>query len=455
MNDEELRAFLDSATVGDDDGATDHEEDAPEILAADVASPTVTDAAPRRVVPSFDELMNMPGPDAAPAQRAPEAAPVSQAAVAPAAPPAAAPAPAAAEPVRPAVVQEPKAAVVPETREWSQAYAQEDEQLVPLILPGFSSAPRPTRDLPPVFQADPAAPKEPETQHVDPAPTQPFDVLSDSHVVEQKVAPVASASGLAAAATTPLSAAGHSPAAPVASAQVTSGLTGSATPATGVSAAQTAENPFALLAPELAVPSSDEGEYEYERISVTGGAPRGRKALPWLIVGGGAVIAIIASIFVINGVRGNDVTAPTEKPAVTAEPAPDETTSPASEPEPSEEPAPEPTTAPVVDPGSTWSLRIDQWGIAVEVSEKLGGSTPYTLFDGDSRAMFDSVPVAAGFSDGCAAARAEHVWGLLKKEDGTLEVIRPEPRCTDPSDAAVYDTIWGVLDYMAKSAKPA
>lgn len=66
-------------------------------------------------------------------------------------------------------------------------------------------------------------------------------------------------------------------------------------------------------------------------------------------------------------------------------------------PEPSEEPAPEPDAAPVVDPGSTWPLPIEQWGLTVQVSEKLGGSTPYTLFDGNTRATFDSIPVAAGF----------------------------------------------------------
>lgn len=451
MNDEELRAFLESATVGDDDGATDHDDDAPESDILDIASAPVADASPRRGPPSFDELMNMPGPKAAPAQSVQETPPVQR----PVANPGAVSAPM--DPVPPVVTPEPKASSASENKEWSQAYAQDNEQLVPLILPGFSSTPRPARELPPVFRADPAAPKIPETQHVDPAPTQPFDLLSESQRADAKgsfASPVASDAELAtssASGTGPHSAHATSSTASARSVPLSSGVTGSATAESGVDADQPHENPFALLAPELL--DSESAEEEYEKISVTGGPPRDRKALPWLIVGGGAVIAIIASILVINGVRGNDVPAPPEQPAVTGEPAPSETKPP--KPKPSEKPAPEPTTPPAVDPGSSWSLRINQWETAVEVSDKLGGSTPYTLFDGNSRAMFDSIPVAAGFSDGCAAARAEHVWGLLQKEDGTLEAIRPEPRCTDPSDAAVYDTIWGLLDHMAKSAKPA
>lgn len=186
---------------------------------------------------------------------------------------------------------------------------------------------------------------------------------------------------------------------------------------------------------------------------MTGTEHRGRKALPWLIVGGGVVVAIIASIFVINGVRGAEAPAPEPAPVVTTDPTTPEPTTPEETDPTPEKPAPEPSTAPVIDPGTTFTLRIDQWEIGVQVSEKIGGNTPYTLFDGNSRAMFDSLPIAAGFSDACEAARQPHAWGLLKKDDGTLEVVRPQPRCADKADAAIYDTIWGVLDHMAKTAK--
>ncbi len=337
---------------------------------------------------------------------------------------------------------------------WSQAFATDNEQLVPLILPGFSPEPRERRDLPPVFQAEPTqqAPQPDSSaskQHEEPAPTQPFDVLTSTETGKAQ-ATTASAAANATAAST-----GAAVAAASAATAATTPVAAAFPPAAATRPTQAAADtdPFALLAPELASDAEAEPEPDYERISVTGSENRGRKALPWLIVGGGVVVAIIASIFVVNGVRGNETPAATENPPATSQPtteAPAETETP----EPSEEPAPEPDAAPVVDPGSTWPLPIEQWGLTVQVSEKLGGSTPYTLFDGNTRATFDSIPVAAGFSDACAAAREPNVWGLLKTDDGKLEVVRPEPRCTSQADAALYDTIWGTLDYMAKSAKP-
>lgn len=425
MNDEELRAFLDSATVENDDVAKGRDSEEPESDAANQGN-AEGEAAPKRAVPSFDELMNMPSPDevSAPAQGAPQSTTETSQAT----PPASAA----------GATELPQPAVSKRSDEWAPAYAQDNEQLVPLILPGFSSEPFPRRDLPPVFQAEPTVPQEPTTPHDDPAPTQPFDVLNGSEVAREPGATPTAPAVVAASA---------------AAASSTAAATAAAVKSPTLPAVELNEDPLAMLHPDLAESESDDDEYE--RISVVGSEPRGRKALPWLIVGGGVVIAIIASIFVINGVRGTETPAPTEKPAATSEPAPTESTPETTAPEPSEAPAPEPSVAPVVDPGSTWSLPIDQWGITVEVSEKLGGSTPYTLFDGNTRAMFDSLPVAAGLSDACAVARGEHAWGLRKKDDGTLEAIRPEPRCSSASDAAVYDTIWGVLDYMAKSAKPA
>ena len=398
MNDDELRAFLDSATVGDDD---DQGQGADTSASESPGKPPATEP-PRRGVPSFDELMNL----GAPASDAGTG--VAPAPVATPAPPAPAhPAPAA----TPASVAEEK----PAERSWAPAYAKDDEQLVPLILPGFSPEPRERKDLPPVFQAEPTAPQKPVTHApADPAPTQPFDVLTDKQPAQTQQA------------------------------------------AARQSEPADDTDPFAMLAPELLNENSDDHDAapDYERISVTGSENRSRKALPWIIVGGGVAVAIIASIFVINGVRGSESSAPTATPETTTQPTAEATTEPSEEPSPSEEPVPAPDTVPVVDPGSTWQLPIEQWGLTVQVSEKLGGSTPYTLFDGNSRAMFDSIPVASGFSPACAAAREPNVWGLLKKEDGTLEVVRPEPRCTSQADAALYDTIWGTLDYMAKSAKP-
>lgn len=457
MNDEELRAFLDSATVGDTDETPSPEVEAP---AEPVAEPTAPDAqsAPRRGVPSFAELMNMGAPAEQSPAEAPGSAPIGESGHASKPHPFASEAPESADLTPPAVQSVPQdspaqpAVPVQPSAPAPHSSPAAQEELVPLILPGFSPEPRARQDLPPVFRTEPVAEPASAGQSFDePAPTQPFDVLSDQ------------ASGTAGAPAGGSAASAAAASAPAAAVAASSGNPG-AFPAAASRPAATRpndtvtsenDNPFALLSQDL-VSSETEIEYDesYEPIAVTGGESRGRKAVPWIIVGGGAIIALVASMFVINGVRGDDNSTATPPPTTTTEPAP--TTEPTTKPvEPEEEEPANPHEAPVVDPGSTWTLRIGQWNMAVEVSEKLGGSTPYTLFDGDTRAMFDSLPVAAGISDACAVAKAESAWGLLKREDGKLEVIRPEPRCTDPADAAVYDTIWGVLDYMAKSAKPA
>ncbi len=166
-------------------------------------------------------------------------------------------------------------------------------------------------------------------------------------------------------------------------------------------------------------------------------------------MGGGAVIAIIASIFIINGVRGGEDPAPSPSTPSTSE-QPVETEQPTSEPSPSEEPEPEPDAGdvPQVDVGpSIYPIPITQWGITVDKSQKLG-SVNYTE-QGDS-VMFD-ITLAQSLPESCAAARQG--WGLRKLDDGKLEVIRPEPRCSDTDAAAVYDEIWGLMDHMAKSAR--
>lgn len=440
MNDEELRAFLDSATVGDE------EDQAPasDARGAEATTPEArTGGTPRRGVPSFDELMNMgaPGSDT-PGEGSDDqfAAPVEQ-------PPAA-----------PSIVvnPEPAAPQAAARSEWSQTYAQDDEQLVPLILPGFSPEPSRGRELPPVFQADLTASQRDAGQggsnsFDEPAPTQPFDVLADPQDAPAAAPPVVPSAAASPAAVQAEPRPATAPAAAAVAATATSAATA---PLANLIASQAdqsreEENPFAFLEAELH--SEAQPEEEYDPISVTGSEKRGRKAMPWIIACGGVAIALIASIFVINGVRGTETPATDDTPAVTAPPT--TTEEPTTDvPEPTEDPTPSPDAAPVVDPGSTYDLAITQWGITVPRSEAFGGSTPYNLYDNDSRAMF-TLPLAESLSATCSQAAAE-TWGLLRSADGTLGVIRPEPRCTDPGDAAVYDKIWGLMDYMAKNPKP-
>jgi hypothetical protein len=439
VNDEELRAFLESASEGERDGKSDQvpAEQSQTAAAQDADGSASTDpeaAAPtQRKVPSFDELMNFRAPAEPEAQDAPAAA--SEAA--------GGTSPEQAQPSARGAELPGRGGAARRADDWSPAYAQEDEELVPLILPGFSPEPKQKRDLPPVFHTDQpgaaAGSGANDDVHVEPAPTQPFDVLPEessgagANSARTEAAPPVAAAPVAATKPSPVSAA--------------------AAVSRQDSAASRADSndPFASLAPELAFDEvDDDEETDYEKISVTGSEHRGRKMLPWIIVGAGVIIAIIASIFVINGVR-SDTTAPSEttSPSATTDPTtetPDEESAATEEPEAE----PEPETAPEVDPGDTYALAITQWGITVDRSNSFGGSTPYELQDGNTKAMFE-LPLAQSLPESCAAARTG--WGLLKAEDGTLSVIRPEPRCTDAEAAAVYDKIWGLMEHMAKSAR--
>lgn len=336
-----------------------------------------------------------------------------------------------------------------------------DEQLVPLILPGFSPDSRPKRPLPPVFQADAGT-----DAGID------AGIESDTGAGENARIAAGASRSAAGASASAAGASGSASGAPLAEPQSAVDET---TPTQPFDVIPEASQPVAAVAPVLAVkpepaadtnpfaalslePDSDsdsdpdfveDDDRDYEKIAVTGSAPRGRKALPWIIVGGGAVIAIIASILVINGVRGSGDPEPTPSPTVTTEPT---TPSPTPEPSPEEPtPEPEPESPPEVDPGDTYPLAITQWGLTVDRSNSFGGSTPYELQDGNARAMFE-LPLAQSLPESCAAARTG--WGLLRVDAGTtLEVIRPEPRCTDEAAAAVYDKIWGLMAHMANTAR--
>jgi hypothetical protein len=459
VNDEELRAFLDSSKPGESQKA---KRPAPSD-AQQSDAPTAAQRSDGLRVPSFDELMGFTAPqnnepeidedESAMTQAEPEA-PASRPALI-------------TDPVpetRPAGARrassEPEVESAPLTLESlfdsadddaAPEAAVDDGELVPLVLPGFSPEPRRTEPLPPVFRSEPAepppapapespiaerspyaAPITPPAVMRDPAPTQPYSIAEPTP-------------------TEPMAAPTPKPAAAKA-AQV------AAAPKPAQPAPETETDVFAAIGLAHETPESQPtavsgggGADDYEPIAVTGGGGGGRKALPWIIVGGGLIIALVASVLVINGVRGNGDD-PAPSPAPTTTEAPPTTT---EAPEPTETPEPEPTPdeAPVVDVGSTWTLPIDQWSINVEMSSKYGGSTPYELRDGNTRAMF-TLPLAASLPDSCAHAREPWVWGLLKNDDGTLEAIRPEPRCTDADAAAVYDTLWGLLDASAKSATP-
>lgn len=385
---------------------------------------------------------------------------------------------------------------------WAQP-ASGEEELAPLILPGFSPEPQRREPLPPLFQANataepPAAPKPaepaaasaPSDLDIDAfPPTQPMPALSadpqpgvdsadddtdgfaalglgdlhdDTDEVETQQAAVVPPPVAAPAPAVPASDRAFAApvvAAPVAAAPKPAQQTQpeskpAVAPVAATAPIAAAAAPVAAAASARAVierQNAQRSDDDYEKISVTGGEGGPRKFLPWLIVGGGALIAIIASILVINALRGPAESDPTPAPApTTTEPA--ETTEPAPSPtttSPSPSAEPEPDDVPVVEVGPSWMIPITQWGLDVEKSQRLGTVTYDGLTDQSLRL---EIELAQSLPESCAAARDG--WGLEKAADGTLTAVRPMPRCQDADAAAVYDTIWGLVDHMAKSAKP-
>lgn len=426
MNDEELRAFLNSASVGDDSTTT------PAPAAEQPRAGAARSSQEQREfkVPSFEELLTFGAPTAAPAQKEEPPAPVSS----PAPAPAAAPAPPAAAPAPPAA---------PPPTNAPAAARDDEEELMPLVLPGFSPEPRTQPPLPPVFQVEKQqAPRDPKTPTVSPAPPAAarHDDIFATHIEPAPTQPVELSELLEPSAPAQPSTRQFQAPAPVPAPQD--------------------DDPFRSLIPEL---FEDEAEASavadppYEKIAVTGGTSRSRKALPWIIVGAGVVVATVASVLVISNIRGQEsgsstdiaITTPTET-APSEEPAP--AASEAEEParEDAETATPEPNEAPSVEVGPVFTIPITQWNLSVDKPQRLGKVSYDNLND---QSLTLEIELAASLPESCQAARTG--WGLQRAADGSLTVVRPTPRCTDADAAAIYDTVWGLVDSMAKSARPA
>lgn len=357
MNDEELRAFLESATVGGPEPEPEPEpqKGAPRQTAAAVPpvvppAPVVPPSRPGQqpLGPSFDELIGLRRQQAA--------------------------------------EQDPVPLVLPEP---SKPHAAEPG-LTPLQLPVPPASPPPF---------DPQPPTQPLARTELPDSPVPASRAATSQPVVPSAAPVT--------ATTPLL---NAPADPL----------------------------FGLIPPAG-------GGDDYEKIAVTGGSDR-KKLLPWIIVGAGAAIALVASIAIINAVTGG--AASDAAPA----PAPTETTAAPSTPStsPTPSPIPEEPTAdqpPQVDVGQTMALDVPFWNITADLSTRFG-QTSYVI-DGGSRlvltsALIDSLPQS------CAAMRSE--WGILRTGDASFEVLKPAQRCADAPE--LYDELWGLSAAMVDSIRP-
>lgn len=169
---------------------------------------------------------------------------------------------------------------------------------------------------------------------------------------------------------------------------------------------------------------------------------RGAQAKPWIVVGIIAVLAIIASIIVVNVVRGAGEAGPTAAPSPQQTSGSAQTPTPSEEPDETEEPADEDGDVPQVDPGETMTLSISQWGVSGELSNKFG-STNYTLENGNTELWLSSPLINQ--------LPCEGPWGVVRTAGGGYEVLKPAERCAAAPE--VYDELWGLTDAFVKSIR--
>lgn len=177
------------------------------------------------------------------------------------------------------------------------------------------------------------------------------------------------------------------------------------------------------------------------------GRKRGNQAMPWILVGIVAVVAIVASIIVVNIARGGEgdpgeakpspgsTTAPTTAPT-TASPTPSDV-KPTSE-------KPDENTPPSVEVGETIPFPIGPWNANSQWPQRLLGASFSINGDSDLRLsgeLFNSFP------ESCAAMRGE--WGATRLADGTFEVAKPATKCAEAPE--LYDEVWGLLAAWTKT----
>lgn len=158
--------------------------------------------------------------------------------------------------------------------------------------------------------------------------------------------------------------------------------------------------------------------------------------VPWIVTGIGVVVALIASIIVVNVMRGG------EEPV--AEPTPTQS---------SEAPAPEPTETdgsdegdddgvPSVEVGDTNEMNISQWGVTAQISTKMG-SFSYVLENGNDTLLLSSTLI-----DELPGSCDREQWGFTRS-GSNFDVLRPAERCAAAPE--VFDEIWGQLAEAAQT----
>lgn len=393
MNEDELRAFLDSATVGDDEQNDEQNDDAAttpdgqiegeqneNVQNQDDQNQRATvgpEATATERKPTFEELMGM-SPDA------------------------------------PAAV--PQDAMPP----------GDNPEIVPLVLPGPSARPAvPPRSAPQPPAAQPPVAQQPAPVAATPTPATPAQPPAASAASAQPPAAQAPAKSQPpvrepAAATAPL---------PL-----------------GIDDLLRDEPALPGAAATSATPQPTSTDDDYERIAVTGGEKK--RFVPWIVAGAIAVVVLIAAVLIVLAVRGGDSDpAPTTPPTTEAptDPTPTEDIDPPTEPtEPTEPEQPDPDEPPTVDVGSTSVMPVAGWGVEVDVSNRLGIMN-YVL-------QGEDLLFTGGLLEQLPASCAKEPWGMTRVGDGTFEALKPETRCAAAPE--LHDEIWGLMAAMAASARP-
>nr|WP_245190137.1 hypothetical protein [Leucobacter exalbidus] len=175
------------------------------------------------------------------------------------------------------------------------------------------------------------------------------------------------------------------------------------------------------------------------------------KALPWVIVGFVAVVAIIVSIFVVNIARGSESTPEATPDTTETTPAQPETPSTVPEALPEEDPEPKPeekpkNEAPEVEVGPTNMMPIGPWNATSDLSQRFGSASFY-IPDGVNLEL--SSDLLNSFPASCADMST--AWGATKLDNGTFEVRKPAATCEAAPE--LYDEVWGLISAWVDSIK--
>lgn len=196
---------------------------------------------------------------------------------------------------------------------------------------------------------------------------------------------------------------------------------------------------------------NDQSFFEFEDVEAHQRSPH---LIPWLVAGMVAVIALLASVIVLNVARGANDEAKPEPTPTSQEPTTPETSEPETEPEDTPEPAENPDdeidTSHVVV-GSVWTLDVayEGWNIQTDVPNKFVEWT-YTLQGDDQQYLVLDSALINSLPESCKEMRNK--WGLERVAAGKFEAYSPQTMCEE--NPALYTEILGLTRAMAETVRP-